>query len=158
MAEVEEDAPSKGGLIKIILIILIVLLVAVGSALARCFLQVFSMIKRPMRQRRQLPNLKQRLKALMRCKCLRQCRRTWLRKKNSSLLTKTSRSPLLRISSARKVMQVTLAVMTYYGEKVTEKVDEHEFAIRSAVLDRLRLVSEAGSCEKRISAVTCRRS
>ena len=41
MAEVEEEAPSKGGLIKIILIILIVLLVAVGSALGALFFTGF---------------------------------------------------------------------------------------------------------------------
>ena len=33
MAEVEEQAPSKGGLLKIILLVLAIFLVAVGSAL-----------------------------------------------------------------------------------------------------------------------------
>ena len=41
MAEVEEEAPSKGGLIKIILIVLVVLLVGVGSALGALFFTGF---------------------------------------------------------------------------------------------------------------------
>jgi flagellar FliL protein len=41
MAEVEEEAPSKGGLIKIILMVLVVLLIAVGSALGALFFTGF---------------------------------------------------------------------------------------------------------------------
>ena len=41
MAEVEEEAPSKGGLIKIILMVLVVLLIAVGSAMGALFFTGF---------------------------------------------------------------------------------------------------------------------
>jgi flagellar FliL protein len=46
------------------------------------------------------------------------------------------------VAGSRKVMQVSLAVMTYYDTRVTEAIDKHEFAIRAAVLDRMRLVTE----------------
>ena len=41
MAEVEEEAPAKGGLIKIILMVVVVLLIAVGSALGALFFTGF---------------------------------------------------------------------------------------------------------------------
>jgi flagellar FliL protein len=46
------------------------------------------------------------------------------------------------VAGSRKVMQVTVAVMTYYDERVVTAIGDHKFAIQSAVLDRLRMVSE----------------
>ncbi len=52
--------------------------------------------------------------------------------------------PLLaNITGSRKVMQVQIAVMTRYDDKVFERVKKHEIAIRSAALDIMRVATEA---------------
>ena len=52
--------------------------------------------------------------------------------------------PLLaNVTSSRKVMQIKLAVMTYYDERVFNNVKKHEFALRSAILDVMRQATEA---------------
>ncbi|MFM8547656.1 MAG: hypothetical protein ACKODB_08635, partial [Betaproteobacteria bacterium] len=52
--------------------------------------------------------------------------------------------PLLaNVTNSRKVMQIRLAIMTYYDERVFNNVKKHEFALRSAILDVMRQSSEA---------------
>jgi flagellar FliL protein len=52
--------------------------------------------------------------------------------------------PLLaNVTASRKVMQVRLAIMTYYDERVFNNVKKHEFALRSAILDVMRQSTEA---------------
>ncbi len=53
-----------------------------------------------------------------------------------------SRPLIANLQSSRKVMQITLAVMTQYEEKVLEHVDKHEFALRSVILDIMRQTKE----------------
>ena len=50
---------------------------------------------------------------------------------------------IANLSNSKKVMQITIAVMTQYEAHVTENVDKHEFAIRSVVLDIMRQVSDS---------------
>jgi len=50
---------------------------------------------------------------------------------------------IANLSNSKKVMQITIAVMTQYEEQVTENVDKHEFAIRSVVLDIMRQVTDS---------------
>lgn len=50
---------------------------------------------------------------------------------------------LVNVSSSRKVMSVQIAVMTRYDERVVTNVKKHEFAIRSAVMDVMRLTTDA---------------
>jgi flagellar FliL protein len=54
-----------------------------------------------------------------------------------------SRPLIANVSSSRKVMSVTVAIMTHYDDKVLNNMDKHEFALRSAALDVLRQVTEA---------------
>jgi flagellar FliL protein len=42
------------------------------------------------------------------------------------------------LTGSKKVMQVKLAVMTRYDERVTNNIKKHEFALRSVALDVLR--------------------
>jgi len=53
------------------------------------------------------------------------------------------RALLANVTNSRKVMQVRLAVMTHYDERVFNNIKKHEFAIRSAVLDVMRQATEA---------------
>lgn len=50
---------------------------------------------------------------------------------------------LVNLSGSKKVMSVQLAVMTHYDDRVFENVKKHDFAIRSAVMDVMRLTTDA---------------
>ncbi len=47
------------------------------------------------------------------------------------------------VANSRKVMQVSLSLMTQYDERVLQNVEKHRAALRSASLNVLRLVTEA---------------
>ena len=52
--------------------------------------------------------------------------------------------PLLsNISGSRKVMQVTLTVMTHYDDRVIKNMKTHELALRAGILDVMRQSTEA---------------
>jgi len=53
------------------------------------------------------------------------------------------REYLANLTGSRKVIQVQVALMTTYDDRVFKNVDKHEFALRSAALDVLRQVTEA---------------
>jgi len=50
---------------------------------------------------------------------------------------------LVNLAGSRKVMSVQIAVMTRYDERVVENVKKHEFALRSVVMDSMRMTTEA---------------
>lgn len=71
-------------------------------------------------------------------------------KKNSPELTRfeytykqMEKELLSNLSGTRKVMQIQIAFMTSYDERVFKNVDKHEFAIRGALLDVMRQYTEA---------------
>jgi flagellar FliL protein len=45
--------------------------------------------------------------------------------------------------NSRKVVQVKVAIMTHYDERVIANMESHAFAVRSEMLDVLRKVGEA---------------
>jgi flagellar FliL protein len=47
------------------------------------------------------------------------------------------------LTNSRKVIQVRLAIMTHYDERVFKNVKKHEFALRSTALDVMRLTTDA---------------
>ena len=54
------------------------------------------------------------------------------------------KKPLVaNISGSRKVMQVSLSLMTQYDDRVFKNVEKHRAALRSGALDVLRQVTEA---------------
>lgn len=46
------------------------------------------------------------------------------------------------IAYSRKVIQLKVAFMTYFDERVFDNVQRHEMAIRARILDHLRLITE----------------
>lgn len=50
---------------------------------------------------------------------------------------------LANLTNSRKVIQVQVAIMTHYDERVFKNVKKHEFALRSAALDVMRQTTEA---------------
>jgi flagellar protein FliL len=53
------------------------------------------------------------------------------------------RELLANLTGSRKVMQVQLALMTRYDDRVFNNVRKHEFALRSITLDVMRQTTEA---------------
>lgn len=49
---------------------------------------------------------------------------------------------LANLTNSRKVIQVQLAIMTHYDERVFKNVKKHEFALRSAALDVMRQTTD----------------
>lgn len=47
------------------------------------------------------------------------------------------------VAGSRKVMQISLSLMTQYDDRVFQSVEKHRAALRSAALNVLRLVTEA---------------
>ncbi len=50
---------------------------------------------------------------------------------------------LVNLSGSKKVMSVQIAIMTRYDERVVENIKKHEFALRSAIMDSMRMTTEA---------------
>jgi len=50
---------------------------------------------------------------------------------------------LSNLSGTRKVMQVTLTIMTHYDDRVIKNVKTHELALRAGILDLMRTKTEA---------------
>jgi flagellar protein FliL len=50
---------------------------------------------------------------------------------------------LVNLTNSRKVMQVQIALMTRYDQRVFDNFTKHEFALRSVTLDVMRQVTEA---------------
>ena len=50
---------------------------------------------------------------------------------------------LSNVAGSRKVMQVTLTVMTHYDDRVIKNVKTHELALRAGILDVMRQKTEA---------------
>jgi len=49
----------------------------------------------------------------------------------------------LHVGGSKKVMSVQIAVMTHYDDRVFENVKKHDFALRSGVMDVMRLTTDA---------------
>jgi len=70
--------------------------------------------------------------------------------KNSPELTRfeytymqVEREFLVNVSGSKKVMSVQLAIMTHYDDRVFENVKKHDFALRSAIMDTMRMTTDA---------------
>jgi len=50
---------------------------------------------------------------------------------------------LVNLTGSKKVMSVQIAIMTRYDERVVENIKKHEFALRSAIMDAMRMTTEA---------------
>jgi len=49
---------------------------------------------------------------------------------------------LANVSNSRKVMQIKVAIMTHYDEQVIANIEKHIFAVRSQVMDIMRQTTE----------------
>lgn len=64
-------------------------------------------------------------------------------KRFESRYKEMGRPLLANVTGSRKVMQVTVAIMTHYDDNVLQNMEKHDFALRNAALDVMRQVTEA---------------
>lgn len=50
---------------------------------------------------------------------------------------------LVDLKGSKKVMSVQIAIMTRYDERVVENIKKHDFALRAAIMDSMRMTTEA---------------
>ena len=119
MAEVEEEAPAKGGLIKIILMVVVVLLIAVGSALGALFFTGFFDEKEADAAEEAIAELEAEIEGTDAVQMPEKVSKETAEEEKFKPTYYTFDQPFVaNVAGSRKVMQITVAVMTYYDERV----------------------------------------
>ena len=145
MAEVEdvEASGGKGGLIKIILIVLLVLIVAIGSALGSLFVTGFFDAPEEDAAEQAIAELEAEIENTEAAQQPEKVAKETPEEEKFKPAYHSFSAPFVaNVMNSRKVLQVSLAIMTYYDERVITAITTHELAITSAILDRLRMISE----------------
>jgi flagellar FliL protein len=156
--EVESAPKEKGPMLKIIAIVLAVILLLVAAVLGTLFATGFFNKKEPVDADQQIEQAVEAGGKGKKSDCKdgkdshgKPCKEEPSKlKKDSPELTRfeytymqIEREYLVNLSNSRKVMNVQIAIMTHYDERVFENVKKHDFAIRSAVMDVMRQTVEA---------------
>ncbi len=144
--EGEEEGRKGGGVLKIILIALLVLLLLAGAVVATLFFTGFF----DKADEKAAENKVAELEAAEEARNdpgsaapQRVTKESPELKRFEYHYLELQREFLANVSNSRKVIQVQVAVMTNFDERVFANVTKHEFALRSAVLDLMRQVTEA---------------
>ena len=144
--EDEEEGRKGGGVLKIILIALLVLLLLGGAVVATLFFTGFF----DKADEKAAENKVAELEAAEEARNdpgsaapQRVTKESPELKRFEYHYLELQREFLANVSNSRKVIQVQVAVMTNFDERVFANVTKHEFALRSAVLDLMRQVTEA---------------
>jgi flagellar FliL protein len=155
--DTEVEGKKKSPIVKIIVIVLLVLILLVGTIVGTLFFAGAFDAKDAKSAEEQLTSLEEKAAADKAAAAPadpnappapgKEGERV---KKNSPELTRfvqtykeIEREYLANLTGSRKVIQVQVALMTTYDDRVFKNVDKHEFALRSAALDVLRQVTEA---------------
>jgi len=146
--EIEVEGKKKSPLIKIILIVVVALLLLVGTAVGTMFVTGFFDKKDTSAAEQALKELE---KSASEAKGAASDASAPQRKaKESPELERFENSymelekPLVsNLTNTRKVIQVNLAIMTHYDERVFKNAKKHEFALRSVALDVMRQMTDA---------------
>lgn len=145
--EIEVEGKKKSPLIKIIVIILVVLLLLIGTAVGTMFVTGFFDKKDTQAAEQALKNMEQTASDP---KAAASDTTPQKVAKESPELQRFENSymelekPLVsNLTNTRKVIQLNLAIMTHYDERVFKNAKKHEFALRSVALDVMRQMTEA---------------
>ena len=144
--EDEEEGRKGGGVLKIILIALLVSLLLAGAVVATLFFTGFFDKADEKAAENKVAELEAAAEArndLGSAAPQRVTKESPELKRFEYHYLELQREFLANVSNSRKVIQVQVAVMTNFDERVFANVTKHEFALRSAVLDLMRQVTEA---------------
>ena len=146
--EIEVEGKKKSPLIKIIVIAVVALLWLVGTAVGTMFVTGFFDKKDTSAAEQALKDLE---KGAAEGKgAANEASAPQKKAKESPELERFENSymelekPLVsNLTNTRKVIQLNLAIMTHYDERVFKNAKKHEFALRSVALDAMRQMTEA---------------
>ena len=145
--EIEVEGKKKSPLIKIIIIAVVAILLLAGTAVGTMFVTGFFDKKDSSAAEEALKNLE---KGATEGKAAASDATPQKVAKESPELQRFENSymelekPLVsNLTSTRKVIQLNLAIMTHYDERVFKNAKKHEFALRSVALDVMRQMTEA---------------
>ena len=146
--EIEVEGKKKSPLIKIILIAVVALLLLVGTAVGTMFVTGFFDKKDTSAAEQALKELEKSASEASSAASEASVPRR--KAKESPELERFENSymelekPLVsNLTNTRKVIQLNLAIMTHYDERVFKNAKKHEFALRSVALDAMRQMTEA---------------
>jgi flagellar protein FliL len=146
--EIEVEGKKKSPLIKIIVIALVAILVLVGTVVGTLFVTGFFDKKDTVAAEEALKNLESG--AANKAGANAADASPQKVAKESPELQRFENSymelekPLVsNLTNTRKVIQLNLAIMTHYDERVFKNAKKHEFALRSVALDVMRQMTEA---------------
>ena len=145
--ETEVEVKKKSPLVKIILIAVVAILVLTGTVVGTLFVTGFFDKKDTSAAEAQLKALEQEASGAKNAASEAQPKKVT---KDSPELTRfenyymeLEKDLVANLTNSRKVIQVKLAIMTHYDERVFKNVKKHEFALRSTALDVMRLTVDA---------------
>ena len=145
--ETEVEVKKKSPLVKIILIAVVAILVLAGTVVGTRFVTGFFDKKDTSAAEAQLKALEQEASGAKNAASEAQPKKVT---KDSPELTRfenhymeLEKELVANLTNSRKVIQVKLAIMTHYDERVFKNVKKHEFALRSTALDVMRLTTDA---------------
>lgn len=145
--EIEVEGKKKSPLIKIIIIAVVAILLLAGTAVGTMFVTGFFDKKDTSAAEEALKNLE---KGAAEGKAAASEATPQKVAKESPELQRFENSymelekPLVsNLTNTRKVIQLNLAIMTHYDERVFKNAKKHEFALRSVALDVMRQMTEA---------------
>lgn len=144
--DTEVEGKKKSPIVKIILISVVAIVLLVGTVLGTLFVTGFFDNKDQAAAEAQLKALEEEA-AKANDPALNAVKKVT---KDSPELTRfenhymeLEKDMLANLTNSRKVIQVQLAIMTHYDDRVFKNVTKHEFALRSAALDVMRQTTEA---------------
>jgi len=145
--EIEVEGKKKSPLIKIIIIAVVAILLLAGTAVGTMFVTGFFDKKDTSAAEEALKNLE---KGATEGKGAASDATPQKVAKESPELQRFENSymelekPLVsNLTNTRKVIQLNLAIMTHYDERVFKNAKKHEFALRSVALDVMRQMTDA---------------
>jgi flagellar FliL protein len=145
--DIEVEGKKKSPLIKIIVIALVAILLLAGTVVGTLFVTGFFDKKDTLAAELALKTLEEGANAPQ-----AEASDTTPQKKakESPELERFENSymelekPLVsNLTNTRKVIQLNLAIMTHYDERVFKNAKKHEFALRSVALDTMRQMTDA---------------
>jgi flagellar FliL protein len=145
--EIEVEGKKKSPLIKIVVIALVAILLLVGTAVGTMFVTGFFDKEDTAAAEQALKDME---KSATDGKAAAVDTTPQKVAKESPELQRFENSymelekPLVsNLTNTRKVIQLNLAIMTHYDERVFKNAKKHEFALRSVALDVMRQMTEA---------------
>jgi flagellar FliL protein len=145
--ETEVEVKKKSPLVKIILIAVVAIVVLAGTVLGTLSITGFFDKKDTSAAEAQLKALELEASAAKNTTEEAQLKKVT---KDSPQLTRFEnhymefeKDLVANLTNSRKVIQVKLAIMTHYDERVFKNVKKHEFALRSSALDVMRMTTDS---------------